>query len=100
MLCEPIFDEGRGVRRRVDGDPNVFEKIGEGADMILVTVSDDDRPKVLALRSQPAEVWVHELGTILIGEADAAVDGDRGVAADHGGAVHADLVEPAQGDEA
>ncbi len=40
--------------------------------MILVTVSDDDRPKVLALRSQPAEVWVHELGTILIGEADVA----------------------------
>jgi hypothetical protein len=40
------------------------------------------------------------LGTILIGEADAAVDGDRRVAADQRGAVHANLVEPAQGDEA
>jgi hypothetical protein len=42
---------------------------------------------------------VNQLGTVLIGETDAAVDGDRRVAADHGSTVHADLVEPAQGDE-
>ncbi len=95
VLSEAIFDEGRRVRRREDRHPQLLEEVGQGSDVILVAVSDDDGFQAFALLEQPTEICVHQIGTIFIGESNAAVDGDRRVAADQGGAVHADLVEPA-----
>ena len=99
MLREAVFDERGSIGRSVDGDSNVSQQVRQGANVVLVSVGDHDRTELLALGSQPLEVGVDELRTIFIGESDAAVDGDRAVATSQHGAVHADLVEAAQGGE-
>ncbi len=100
VLAQAVFDERGSVGRRVDGNAQVFEQIGQGSDVVFVSVGDHDRFEVVALRVKPAEIRVHELGTMFIGEPDPAIDRDRRAAAAQRSAVHADLVEAAKRDEA
>ena len=96
VLPQPVLDQSGGVRRREDGHRELLQEVGNGANVIFMPVGDDDRLEAWAVPKKPAEVRVDQLGTMFIGETNAAVDGDRGVAADQRGAVHSDLVEPAK----
>jgi uncharacterized protein (TIGR04551 family) len=100
MLAEAILDQLSGVGGGVDRDPEVFEQVRQGADVIFVSVRDHDRLEALPLLVEPAEIGVRQFGTIFIGEGDPTVDRDRRAVADDSSAVHADLVEAAEWDEA
>jgi hypothetical protein len=80
MLREAMPNQGGRVGRRVDRNAKPPQEIGQRADVILVAMRDDDRTEPFALLPEPAKIRVHDVGTQLIGEPHAAVDGDRGVA--------------------
>ncbi len=87
--------------RAVHGQPNFAQEIGEGADVVLVAVREDDRAKALALGERVGEVGddVVDPGQFVVREHQPAVDGEEVVAGLDEHHVEADLAEAAEGNE-
>ncbi len=100
-LLEARPEQREREAARVDGDRDLAQEEGERAEVILVTVGEEDRAHLLAPLAEPAEVWrdqVHAEG--LVREEDAAVHhGDAAVRLDRH-AVHADLAQAPEGHDA
>src|SRR5439155_16514180 len=86
--------------RTVDGDRMIGEHVGERADVILVAVGEEDRPKPVAEAAQVRDVRDGDVdpGHLLVREHHAAVDRDRGVPVLEDEEVEPDLAEPAERD--
>ena len=82
----------------VDGCVDVPQHIGEGADVILVAVGEEDAPNLGLILNQVAVVGNDHVDAvhIVVGKAHAAVHHDNVVPVFVDGHVLADLVESAQ----
>ena len=85
----------------MDGTIYLLHTVGDGADVVLVTVGDEHTPQLFLVCHQVGKVGDHQVYAvhILIGEADAAVDDDHVLAVFQHSAVLADLVQTAQGND-
>ena len=88
---------GRGEDRRID----VVEEVGEGADVILGAVGDDDPPDRAAPLEEPVERGMDDVdAVVLVGKRDAAVDDDDVIALREGETVHPDFAQTTQRNDA
>ena len=79
-----------------------LEKVRQSARVVLVTVSDDDGAELVLALHDVGEVGQDQIdpGVIVVGEHDAGIDDDHVVTELDDGHVLADLVEPAERDDA
>ena len=69
--------------------------------MIFVTVGEEDAADALPLGQEPAEVWMPNVDAdVVVGERGTAVDDHDAVCLLESEAVHANLPEAAEGDDA
>jgi len=96
-LDEPESEPGP-INRHVEA----LEHEGEGADVVLMAVGEDDPEHLLVLPEQVADVGDDEVdpGHVLAGEHKARVDDQDLVVPFQGPHVAADLAQPAEGDVA
>ena len=85
----------------VDGHVDLLQHVGDGADVILVAVGDEQAPEPVVVLHQIGYVGDHAVDAvhIIAGERHAAVHHDDLAAILIGGHVLADLVETAQRDD-
>ncbi len=99
MLGRALAHEAQGVAPAVDGHVEPSQKVGDRADVILVPVREKEAGHMKPLEGR--EVGVHDVdpqaSTV---ERDAAVDDQRLASLLEGQAVHADLPEPTERDDA
>ena len=93
---EPVRQPGS-----VHRDVELGENVGQGADMVLVTVGDQDRPHPVAVLPQVGDVRDYEVdpGHTFLGKQDPRVDDDDVATALQGHHVLAYLSQPSQGDD-
>jgi hypothetical protein len=87
--------EFRPVKRRVAGP----HEPGQGADVVLVPVGEDDAFEFVLVGQNEIEARDDHVDAEqgIVGKHQAAVHHDHGVSRHHGQAVEADFAEPAQG---
>ena len=92
--------EAGGETGAIDGDVQLFEDIGNRADVILVTVGDEHTPQLFLVGHQIGKIGDHQIHAvhIFIGETDTAVHHDHILAILQDGDVLADLIQTAQRD--
>src|SRR5262249_48130064 len=101
MLREALAAELDGVRGAVDGDVELREEGGDRADVVLVAVGEDDAAEAVAPSEDIVEGGVENMDAEVVRrKGDAAVDEHDAVVLLDREAVHADLPEAAEGDEA
>ena len=101
VLVELAFNIGECELGAVDGDVELGEDPGKAADVILVTVGEDDGADVLLVFDEVGDVGddyvdAEKLG---LGKHESGIDDDDVVFIAKGEAVHAELAESAQGDD-
>jgi hypothetical protein len=91
------LNEPSGERRAVHGDVDLMQHVRQGADVVLVTVRQEDRPESLGTFQQVGYVGDHEIDPqhLFLREHEAGVHGDDRVAVLHQEHVLADLAETA-----
>ena len=97
-LVDAVGGEAEGERRADDRERQLPEQEGQGAVVVLVAVGDDAADDVVAALDQPGEVGEDEVDAqhVGLGEHQPAVE-EHDLAVDlDGGAVAADLAEPAE----
>ena len=101
VLLQLQLHQPRGHAGGVDGHVDIPQQIGDGADVILVTVGQEDAPDLLLVLDQIGEVRDDHVDAVhvVVGEAHAHVHHDDVVAILVDGHVLADLIESAQGDD-
>ena len=101
VLLELELDEPGGEAGAVDGQVHLLEHIGDGADVVLVTVGDEHAPQPPVVLHKIAHIGDHAVDAvhIIAGEGHAAVHHDDLAAVLIGGHVLADLVETAKRDD-
>ena len=74
--------------------------IGNGTDMVFMSVGDEEAPELLLVSHQIGKIRNHQVNAVhvFLGEAHAAVDDDHILAVFQDGDVFADLIQTAQGD--
>ena len=94
------LDERGGERRGVQRHVELPEHIGDGADVVLVAVGEDDAPHAALVGLEIADIGEDAVDAvhILVREAHPAVDHDDIAAELIGGHVLADLAETAERD--
>ena len=99
-LVQLQLDDGVGQGRGVNGDVQIGDDIGDGADVILMPVGDDDAPDFADVGLEIADVRNNHVDAvhILVRETHAAVHHDDVVAVLIGGHVLANLAKTAQRD--
>ncbi len=87
--------------RRVDRDAGGFEQVGQRADVVLVTVREDDGAEAVALGERVGKVGndVVDSRQLVVGKHEAAIDGDHVIATLDEHHVQPDLAEAAERDE-
>ena len=103
VLLELRLHQRQGQRRAEDGDVlAALEQVGHRADVVFVTVGEDQADDVVHPVVEVAEVRQDEVdaGLLLFGEEDTAVDDEQLAAVLEDGHVPADLAEAAEGDDA
>ena len=100
VLLQFQLDEPGGEPGAVDGHVHLLQYIGDGADVVLVAMGDEQAPQPLVVLQQIADVGDDAVDAvhIIAGEGHAAVHHDDFAAVLIGGHVLADLVETAKGD--
>jgi hypothetical protein len=95
----PTVTISRGERRAVDGAVDERQHMRHGADVILVSVRQDQRLDLAALLFEIGEVGDDQVDAQLVGvgEHHAGVDDDGCLAVRHRHHVHAELAEPTEG---
>ena len=101
VLVEFVFDVGERELRAPDWHVEFGENPGEGADMVFVSVCEDNAAHALAIFSQIRDVGDNDVDAeeFGFGEHESAVDDDDVIAPTHGHAVHAELAKAAEGDD-
>ena len=100
VLLQLQLDKPRREFRAVDGQVDLLEHIGDGADVILVAVGDEQTPQTAAVLHQIRHVGDDAVDAVHVvaGECHAAVHHDD-PAVLIGGHVLADLVQTAKRDD-
>ena len=100
MLLQLQLDEAGGEPGAVDGHVQLLEHIGDGADVVLVAVGDEQAPDPGPVLDEVADIGDDAVDAVHVipGEGHAAVHHDNLAAVLVGGHVLADLIETAQGD--
>ena len=82
----------------VNGGIDLFEQVGKTADMILVSVGNDDTTELVGIAFHIGEVGQHDVhaGHFRIGESKTAVKNEHIIAALEHSHILADLVQTAQ----
>ena len=101
VLLQLQGDEAGGEAGAVDGHIHLLEDVGDGPDVVLVAVGDEEAPDAGAVLDEIGHVGDDEVDAVHIvpGEGHAAVHHDNLAAVLIGGHVLADLVQTAQGDD-
>ncbi len=101
----PRFGQTRGEAAHVDGHAERGPKLGQGADVILMRVGDDEADEVALDGLHEGEVGHDEIdaGRLVAGEGQAEIDHQPFAPSRRAeavkGAVHADFAQAAQGDK-
>ena len=100
VLFQPPLDQRQREGRAIDRNVDIAEEIRDGADVVFVTVGEDDAAdvsRVLLEESQVGhyQVYAQQLG---LGEHHATIDDNDVLPVADGGHVHAELAQTAQGD--
>ena len=100
VFLQPALHQRQGESGAVDRDVDLGEEIGHRADVVLVTVGQDQGADVVLVLLEEGEVGHHQVDAQQFGirEHHAGVDHDDVVAVADGGHVHAELAQSAQGD--
>ena len=101
VLPQLVAQEPQGQARAVHGNLETLQDVGQGPDVVLVGMGQDDGPGRLPLFLQIADIRddqvdAQELGA---GEHDAAVHRDHGVTPLQRQHVGAELSQPSQGND-
>lgn len=98
MLAQFVVRQSEGEFRRVDGHIDLFEKVRDAADVILVPVRDEQAADLVFVRDQIADIGDDQIdaGQFFVGESKPRVDDDDIVAVLDGGHVFADLAHAAE----
>ena len=101
MLLELQLNKPGGEAGAVDGHIHLLENIGNGPDVVLVAVGDEQAPEAVVILDQVADIGNDTVDAVHIvaGEGHAAVHHDDLTAVFVGGHVFADLIEAAQRDD-
>ena len=83
MLLKLQLHQRSGQRRRVDGDVKLTQYIRDSADMVLMSMGQDDTAHALRIGLEVADIGKHDVDTvhILVRKAHAAVN-DNDVASE------------------
>ncbi len=100
-LLELVLHKGHGQIRAVHRNVELLEGVGDGADMVLVAVGDDEAPELLPVFLQIGHVRDHHVDArhIVVRERQSAVDDDDILPVFEEGHVLSDLAQAPQGDE-
>ena len=101
LLLELAGDQAGGERRRVERHAEIVGEIGDGADMVLMAVGEDDAEQVVAPLLDEGEVGQDQLDARIgrVGEGHAEIDHDPFALAAVEIDVHADLARAAEREE-
>ncbi len=101
VLLQLQLDQPRGEPRAVDGHIDLLEHIGDGPDVVLVPVGNEQAPQPAAVFHQIADVGNDAVDAvhIIAGKGHAAVHHDDVAAVLIDGHVLADLVQTAKGND-
>ena len=101
VLLELELDKAGGEAGAVDGHVHLLEHIGDGADVILVAMGDEEAAEATAVFDEVADIGNDAVDAVHVvaGEGHAAVHHDDLAAVLIDGHVLADLVEAAQRDD-
>ena len=99
VLLQLQFNEAVGHSRAVDGAVYLLHAVGDGPNVVLVSVGDEHAPQLLLVGHQVGKVGDHQIHAvhILLGKAHAAVYDDHILAVLQDGDVLTDLIQSAQG---
>ena len=99
VLLQLQLDEPRRHAGGVDGGVQGPQHIGQGPDVVLVAVGDEDTPDLALVLNQVADVWDDHVDAVhvIVGETHAAVHHNDVAAVLVDGEVLADLVKTAKG---
>ncbi len=99
VLVEFVFDVGQRELRAPHGDVEVGENPGQCADVIFVSVSENDTTDAVAIFGEIGNVGNDDVDAeqFGFGEHEAGVDDEDIVSVADGHAVHTELAEPPQG---
>ena len=101
VLLKLQLNKSGGEAGAVDGHIHLLENIGNGPDVVLVAVGDEQAPETVVILDQVADIGNDTVDAVHIvaGEGHAAVHHDDLTAVFVGGHVFTDLIEAAQGDD-
>ena len=101
VLLQLQLDETGGEAGAVDGHVDLFEHIGDGADVVLVAVGDEQAPDPGFVLDEIRHIGDHAVDAVhvITGEGHTTVHHDDLAAVFIGGHVLADLVETAKGND-
>ena len=101
MLLELALDERQGEACGIHRDIHSLEQIGQTADMVLMSVGDNDSADLILVLLHKGEVGDYHIHTehLVIGESQTAVHNEHILAALIDGHVLADLMQTAQGND-
>src|SRR5690606_6662342 len=101
-LLEALAHQAQGEGAAVDGDLDPLEEVGDGADVVLVAVGEDQAAEAVAVLDHIIDVGDDGVDAqqFLVREHLSAVDGEYVVSVLKDHHVHADLPQAAQGNDA
>ena len=100
VLLQLQSDEAAGHGGDMDWGQDLLQGVGQGTDVVLVAMGDEEAPKLSLIFDQIGEVGNHQVHPVhvLFREAHAAVHHDHVLAILQDGDIFTDFVETAQGD--
>ena len=100
VLFHTALDQGQGEIGSVDGDSDIGKEIGDGADVVLVAMGEDQGADELLVFLEKTQVGHHQVDAqqLGLGEHHSGIDDDDVIAVADGGHVHAKLAASTQGD--
>ena len=101
VLLQLQLDQTAGHGGGVDGAVHLLHTVGDGTDMVFMTVGNKHAPQLLGVCDEVGKVRDHKIHTvhILIGEANAAIHYDHVFSVLQYGDILADLVQTAKRDD-
>ena len=99
MLLQLQLDQSIGHGGAVDGAVDLLHAVGNGTDVILMSVGNEHTPQLLLVCRQVGKIGNDQINAvhIFIRETNAAVDDDHVLAILQDGDVLADFIQAAQG---
>ena len=98
VLVQLVFDVGQREFGAPDGNVQFRKNPGQGADVVFVTVGEDDAAHALAIFDEVGDVGDNDVDAeqFGFGEHHSGIDDDDVIAPAHGHAVHAEFAEAAE----